>query len=152
GFDKLRMRLRQAQDEGDLGVAAPLREQASASSKRTLSFDLILSLSKDEVAAPPAIPGPLLRREPHPGHIEHRDRPVQTLERQLPGRLGVDQMFDSRLHLAVDQDLAVAALAAEARGEVHDCADRGVVEAALEADAAERCEALRDADAEAELV
>ena len=43
-------------------------------------------------------------------------------------------------------------LAAEPGGEIDDGADGGVVEAVLEADAAERGVALRDADAEAELV
>ena len=44
------------------------------------------------------------------------------------------------------------AAAAQARRQVRDAADRRVVEAPLEADAAERGESLRDADPEAEVV
>ena len=43
-------------------------------------------------------------------------------------------------------------LIAEARGDIGHCADGGIVEAALEADGAERSEAVRYADAEADLV
>jgi hypothetical protein len=43
-------------------------------------------------------------------------------------------------------------LVTETRGDVGDGADGGIVEATLEADSAKRSEAVRDADAEANLV
>ena len=62
------------------------------------------------------------------------------------------EILDRREGLGVDQDLAGLRLAAQPRREVHHRADRRVVVAALEADLAERGVAVRDADAEAELV
>ena len=56
------------------------------------------------------------------------------------------------LGLRVEDDLAGARRAAQARREVRHVADRRVLPALLEADHAERRLALRDADAEADLV
>ena len=58
----------------------------------------------------------------------------------------------SGLHPLGDQDLPRRGLRAQPGGQVGDGADGGVVEPALEADPAERGVALRDADAEAEVV
>src|SRR5258708_22140020 len=59
-----------------------------------------------------------------------------------------DGAGDPRRH----EDLAVRRGVAEARGRVDDRADRAVVEAAFEADLPQRRKALRDSDAEADLM
>ena len=73
-----------------------------------------------------------------------------ALEGKRADRLAVGLLAQRGARAAVDQDLAARGLAAQPRGEVDDAADRRIVEAALEAERAERREALRDADAEVE--
>ena len=66
--------------------------------------------------------------------------------------LHLGDALDRRCQAPAGQDLAVARIGAKPRGEIDDGADRGVVEAILEADAAERGIALGHADAEPQRV
>jgi hypothetical protein len=75
-----------------------------------------------------------------------------AFELALAQILDLGQRLDRGGEPAAHQDLAVGGLAAQPRGEVDDGADRGVVEAILEADAAQRGVALRHADAEAQAI
>src|SRR5690349_3846309 len=84
------------------------------------------------------------------GEARHGMR--EALERELAHGLEVAHAVEHRHGLAIGEDLAGLRLGAEPRGEVGDVADRGIVPAAFEADRAERGVALRDADAEAEIV
>ena len=84
--------------------------------------------------------------------VERAYRPVEPLERELAGGLGAGRVLDGGLHLAVDEDLPVLGVGAQARREIDHRADRRIVEPALEADAAERGIAVGDAHAETELV
>ena len=78
--------------------------------------------------------------------------PVEAAQVERPHLVEFDRLGDAAGNALRHQDLAAARLAAQARRQVGHGADRAVVEAALEADRAERRVALRDADAEAELV
>src|SRR3954454_4113944 len=85
-------------------------------------------------------------------HVEGGDGAMEPLELKLAHRGGVGQRFHGGVNLAVDQDLAALGFTAEARGKVHHAADGSVVKTALGADAAERGIAMRDTDAEAEVM
>ena len=84
--------------------------------------------------------------------VERYDRPLETLERELAGRLHVDVVLDLRVETLRDQDLPAGRLVGEPRGEIRHRADRRVVGAALEADLAAGRVAERDARAEVEVV
>src|SRR5262245_36673661 len=77
----------------------------------------------------------LLSRGLANGHdIERRDRSLETLERELPGRFHVDVRFDLGEETLRDQDLTGGGLVSQPGGEVRHGADRSVVRAAFEAD------------------
>src|SRR5437868_2646464 len=75
----------------------------------------------------------------------------EALELERADGIELEYAVERGHGLAVGEDLAGLRLGTEARGEVGDVADGGVVPAAFEADRAERGVALRDADARAEL-
>src|SRR5712692_2135865 len=76
----------------------------------------------------------------------------KTLKGQEVERLGLDLLLDHAVDRLRDQNLAALGFVAEARGEVHDRPDRGVVEAPPKADLAKCRVAHRDPDAEVELM
>src|SRR6185503_6990402 len=96
--------------------------------------------------------GRRVRSEIDSGHVEGRNRAMQPFQGELAGLLGTGTSLDRGLDLAVDEDLAVGGLAAEAGRQVHHCADGGIVEAPLETDPAQCGVTLRDANTEAQLV
>ena len=61
-------------------------------------------------------------------------------------------MLDLHQHSRADEDLARFGFVAQPRGDVRNGADGGVVEAALEANRPERGKAVRNADAEPNVV
>src|SRR5688572_16576664 len=83
---------------------------------------------------------------------ECRHRLREALEGQRPNGIAFERTVERGHRLAVEKHLSGFGFGAETRGEVSDVADRGVVPASLEADRAEGGVALRDADAERELV
>src|SRR5207237_1227682 len=87
-----------------------------------------------------------------PVHVEGADRTVEALEAEFAHRLGGSDVLSGGLYLAIDEDLTVLRLAAQARGDDDDGADSGIVVPALEADAAEGGVAVGNADAKAEVV
>src|SRR5437763_12090297 len=101
------------------------------------------------LTAPPASRG-LRRLGTKAEDVEHDDRAREAAQRQRADVLGLHQRFDLGVHRLAHEDLAVARLLAEPRAEVRHGADRRVVEASLEADAADGGVAHRDAGPEAE--
>jgi hypothetical protein len=85
-------------------------------------------------------------------HIISRQRPPDRLQLELTDRLDLHGILDLHQHSRTDEDLPWLGLVAKPRGDVGDRANGGIVEAAFKADGAERGEAVRDADAEANLV
>src|SRR5258708_36960180 len=71
---------------------------------------------------------------------------------ELADRLQLRQRFDLRAHFGVDQDLAVVRMVKEAGGEIGERSRRGILQTALESDAAERGKAMGDPDPEAKSV
>src|SRR2546425_1388961 len=97
-------------------------------------------------------PSPASSELPQRFEPESRHRLEEAAQLQRPHRIGIDELRDLVLGLRVEQDLAGARLAAQPRRQVGHVADRGVLPALLEADHAQRRFALRDADAQADLV
>ena len=85
-------------------------------------------------------------------HIICRQRPPYPLQRKLTHRLDVHGILDLHQHPRTDEDLSWLGFIAEARGDIGHCADGGIVEASFKADGAERSEAVRDADAKANVM
>ena len=85
-------------------------------------------------------------------HIVRRQRPPDPLQLELAHRLDLHGVLDLRQHPRTDEDLSRLGFIAKARGDIGYRPDGGIVEAALEADGAERSEAVRNADAEANVV
>src|SRR5271168_3521308 len=85
-------------------------------------------------------------------YIVRRQRSPYPLERKLPDRLDGNGILDCHQHTRTDEYLTGPCFVAKARGDVGYRPDGGVVEAPLEADGAESCEAVRYADAEANVV
>src|SRR5262245_14631912 len=75
---------------------------------------------------------------------------MKALEAQVADWRGLDHRLDQVEHPLADQDLPGLRLVAQARGEIGDAADAGVVEPPIETDLPERGIAERNADAEAE--
>ena len=76
---------------------------------------------------------------------------MEALQRQCVQRLKLGDFFDGHTDLVVDQNLSILRFRAQPRRQICHRADGGVIETALEADAAERGITVRDADTEAEL-
>ena len=74
---------------------------------------------------------------PELNHVEGRHRPGESLEGQLPERLGVHEPVDRGQDARRRQDLARLRLAAETESKVRDGPDRAVVPATLEPDRAD---------------
>ena len=85
-------------------------------------------------------------------HIVRRQRPPDPLQLELANWLDLDAVLNLRQHTRTDEDLSWLGLVAKARGYIGHCADSSVVKSALEADGPERSEAVRNPDAEANLV
>ena len=85
-------------------------------------------------------------------HIVRRQRSPYPLERKLTHGLDVHGILDLHQHPRADEDLSWLGLIAEARGDIGHCADGGIVEASFKPDGAERSEAVRNADAEADFM
>src|SRR5687768_4975430 len=85
---------------------------------------------------------------PQSSEPERRHRLQEAAQLQRPHRLGVGERGDLLLGLGVEQNLAGARLAAQARRQVRHVADRGILPALLEADYPEGGLALGDADSE----
>ena len=107
------------------------------SKRRSRNWDNSLSSRDDPTAA---------------DHIVRRQRPPDPLQLELTDWLDLHGVLDLRQHSRADEDLPRLGFIAEPRGDVGHRPDGGIVEASLEADRAERSEAVRNADAEANLV
>ncbi len=75
---------------------------------------------------------------------------AEALESERSQFCGLEFSCHIRIDAFVDEYLSRFGFVAEARGEIGDIADRGIIEAPVEADAAEGGRADRDADPEAE--
>jgi hypothetical protein len=84
--------------------------------------------------------------------IVRRQRPPDPFQLELTNRLDLHGVLDLHQDSRGDQDLTRFGFVAEARGDVGHRADSGIIEAALEADCAERSEAVRDPDTEANVM
>src|SRR5262249_31995232 len=85
-------------------------------------------------------------------HVVRHQRPLDPLQLELTHGFDLDGVLDLHQHSRTDEDLTRFGFVAEPRGDVGYRADGGIVEPALEADSAECSEAVRYADAEANLV
>ena len=85
-------------------------------------------------------------------HIVRRQRPPDPLQLELAHWLDLHRILDLRQHARTDEDLPWLGLIAKARGDIRNGPDSGIVESALEADGAERSKAMRNADAEANVM
>ena len=81
-----------------------------------------------------------------------RKRPSDPLQPDLTYGLDLHGILDFRQHAGTDEDLSWFGFIAQPRGDVGDSAYGGIIEAALEADGAERGKSVRDSDAEANVV
>src|SRR5262245_17694326 len=77
---------------------------------------------------------------------------IESLQVEVVDRLSLDPLLDHAVDAAAHHDLAGLGLVAQAGGEVGDAADRGIFQALLKADLAERGVAERNADTEGEVV
>jgi hypothetical protein len=83
-----------------------------------------------------------------PVDVARRNRPRESHELDFADGLERGNLLDRSSDTLPDEDLPVLRLAAKERREIRDRADGAVVKSSLEADPADRCVALRDADAE----
>src|SRR5512132_1268677 len=84
--------------------------------------------------------------------VRRGDGLVEALELEIAHRLHVDQVLDRRANAGGDDDLSVRRGVAQARSQVGNAADRGVVVAPLESHLAQGGVAHRNANREAEVV
>src|ERR1700733_4773781 len=85
-------------------------------------------------------------------YIVGRHRAADTLEAKVTDRFDIHGVFDGHQHTWADQDLTRLCFVAKSRCDIGYSADRGIVEAAFKADGAERCKAVRNADAKTKVV
>jgi hypothetical protein len=85
-------------------------------------------------------------------HVKCFHRSGEPFEVQFPNKFDIAVRFSGAAYVDIDQDLAIRGLTAETRSQVRDLSGYGVLEAPLVSDGAERCIAVRDTDAEAEVV
>src|SRR5215831_15906687 len=85
-------------------------------------------------------------------HVEGADRPMQAFEIEFAKRFELGNLLDRDLDPAIDQDLPVTGVRAQARTEIDHRAVRRIVETPLIADVSQRRMAGRDADPETQLV
>jgi hypothetical protein len=81
-----------------------------------------------------------------------RQRPPDPLERELPNRLDCHGVLNSHQHAGANEDLPWFGFIAKPRCDIGHRPNRGIVEASLKADGAERRKTVGDADAEANVV
>src|SRR5271165_1522235 len=65
--------------------------------------------------------------------VEGGHSAMQPFEDEVTGRFKCCAVLNGRSHFAIDENMSVARLRAKSSGEIHDCADRAIVAAALEA-------------------
>ena len=85
-------------------------------------------------------------------HIVRRQRPPDPLQLEFAYGLDRHGVLNFHQHARTDEDLTRFGFVAEPGGDVGHRPDGGIVEPTLEADSAERSEAVRNADAEANVV
>src|ERR1700735_2230432 len=85
-------------------------------------------------------------------HIVRRQWPPDPLQLELADWLDLHGVLDLSQDTRTNEDLPRLGFIAEARGHVRYRPDGGIVEAALEADSAQRSEAMCNPDAETNVV
>ena len=85
-------------------------------------------------------------------NVVRRQRPPDPLQLELTDQLDLHGILDLHQHAGADEDLSRLCLIAQSRGDVGHSPYRGIVETPLEPDGAEHSEAVRNPDAEANLV
>ena len=85
-------------------------------------------------------------------YVVCRQGTPDTLERELANRLDCDGILDCHEHTGTDKDLTGLCFVAKPRGDIGYRPDRGIVETSFKADCAERRKAVRDTNAEANIV
>jgi hypothetical protein len=81
-----------------------------------------------------------------------RQRTPDTLERELPNRLDCHSVLNGHQDAGANEDLPWLGFIAKPRSHIGHRPDSGIVEASLEADCAQRCKPVGDADAEANVM
>jgi hypothetical protein len=82
-------------------------------------------------------------------NVVRRQRPPDIFQRELAHRLDLHGILDLRQHPRTGQDLPGLGFIAKPRGNIGYRANGGIIEAALEADGAERGKPVWNADAKA---
>src|SRR5436190_24143327 len=85
-------------------------------------------------------------------YIERRYGAMEPFEGKLTGRLRNGKRLDSRLHFAVNENLAVTCFSAQARRQIDHGPDCGIVETSFETDPTERGVTLSNADTKSKLM
>ena len=85
-------------------------------------------------------------------HIVRRQGPPDPLQLELTNWLDLHGVLDLHQYPGTDENLSWLGFVAKPRGYIGHRPDSGIVEPALEADGAQRGKAVRNADAEANLV
>ena len=85
-------------------------------------------------------------------HIVRRQRPPDPLQLELTDRLDLHCILNFHEHARTDENLTRLGFVAKPGGDVRYRADGGIVEASFKADGAERGKAVRNPDAEANVV
>jgi hypothetical protein len=84
-------------------------------------------------------------------HIVGHHGPPDALDRELAHSLNLHNILYRHQHPRTNQDLARRSLITEARGNIRDGPDSGVVESSLETDSPHRSEPMLDTDSKADI-
>src|SRR5689334_22413156 len=87
-----------------------------------------------------------------PRYIESRHRPMEPFERELTDAVSFDDLFDAAEYALRNERLTSFCLCAQTRSEAAHRADGAVIETPFETNRTQRGIALRDADADAQVV
>src|SRR5436190_24382997 len=85
-------------------------------------------------------------------YIESRHRTMEPFKGELTGWLRKRKRLDSRLNLAINEDLAITCLSAKARRQIDHGPNCSIVKSSFEPDPTERGVTLSNADAKSKLM
>src|SRR6266508_4569007 len=129
---------------GAPGIPATSRSEPPTKARRVIMAQTLLGLRRSRRVRPS--PGP------EPDHVERRHRLGEAFEREIAGRLSLDDVVDHPEDPLGHEDLARLRLAAQPSRQVGDRPERRVVPATFEPDRADGRVALGDAHSAVQVV